>query len=386
MAIKRLFIITGDHSGDIHGANVVRALLRMNPDLHVAAVGGQALREAGAYLLNDQEGMGRVGLGAVTGAPYHIKLGQKILTFLKDFKPDGVLLIDYGGFNLWMAGRLKRRGHKVFYFIPPQVWASRRGRIQKIKATCHRVFCIFPFEEELYQGHGVPVTFVGHPLAGQLPPPASRAAFCATHGLDPERKILAVLPGSRKSELGFHMGPILEALPRLRASMPQGIPQVAIAQAGSVSTELLQGYLKRYESVLQGIDLHCIQGDTHGLLSVADCALVKSGTATLEAALYQTPMVIVYKVQPLVFAVGKRLCYVPCLGLPNILTDMQNPPVPELLQTDMTPERIAEALLPLLDPASTESIRQRQAFQQIQQALGRANAPEKVASEILQAL
>lgn len=395
MAVKRLFIIAGDHSGDIHGANVVRALQRLDSSMHIAAVGGEEIRSTGAYLLADQSAMGRVGFGAITGAPYHYFLGRKILKFLQEFKPDGVLLIDYGGFNLWMAGQLKKRGYKVYYFIPPQVWASRKGRIKKIKETCRRVFCIFPFEEPLYQEAGVPVTFVGHPLAGQLPPPVSRESFCAQNGLDPGRKIIAVLPGSRKSEIGFMLRPVLASLPRLarayrQANTDEALPQFVIARAGSLSHEYLTSCLDQERRALGTLaesgGVSVLDKQTHSLLSVADAAIVKSGTSTLEAALYHTPMVIIYKVHNFVYRIGRKLCYLPVMGLPNILTDMTRPPVPELLQEDLTSENIANTLLPLLDEDSSQRQKQMKAFHSIQQTLGAYQAAEKVAAELIREL
>lgn len=389
MAVKRLFIVTGDHSGDQHAGKVVTALKAIDPNIHVAAVGGKSLQEAGAYLLSDQSQMGRVGFGAFTGAPYHFFLGRKILGFLKDFQPDGVLLIDYGGFNLWMAGMLRKQGYRVFYFIPPQVWASRKGRLKKIKATVNRVFCIFPFEQELYEAMGIPVTFVGHPLAGQLPPPANRKEFCEANGLPVDGKLVALLPGSRKSEIQFLLEPILASVPKIAQGVRDagGEPvHFVMAKAGSLNQAWFDERWQKLRDVLKGIPVTMVEGQTHSLLSVADAAVVKSGTATLETALYQTPMVIVYKVQKLVYEIGRRLVYLPCLGLPNILTDVNNPPVPELLQDDFTAENIAHGIIPLLDSLSPETKRQRHAFEIIRQALGSHHATDKVASELYQLL
>jgi lipid-A-disaccharide synthase len=383
---KRLFIVTGDHSGDQHGARVVRALRQADPALEIAAVGGHNLEAAGAQLIEDQSKMGRVGFGAFTGAPYHYFLGRKILKFLSVFQPAAVLLIDYGGFNLWLAGELKKRNIPVYYFIPPQVWASRKGRLKKIQATVRRVFCIFPFEEALYQEHGIPVTFVGHPLVGQLPPPVDRAAFCAEHGLDPKKKIIALLPGSRRLEIEYLLKPIMQALPKIVAQAHTQV-QFVMAQSGSLPPAWLAQQIAK---ATQGskIPVTQISGQTHALLSVADVGIIKSGTATLEAALYHLPMVIIYKVQPFVYEIGRRLCYLPCLGLPNILTDVKHPPVPELLQQDLTPEQLANEISYLLRSESSQSQRQRRAFAQIEALLGgkedtRTQAAERVAQGLL---
>lgn len=384
----RLFIITGDYSGDVHAANVVRALRERQPEIQIAAVGGENLRAADVELLSDQSQMGRVGFGGVLGAPYHYWLGQRILNFLEDFRPDAVLLIDYGGFNLYMAARLKQRGYRTLYFIPPQVWASRRGRIRKIKAHVDHVFCIFPFEEALYQSHGIPVTYVGHPLIGQLPPPADRTAFCARHGLDPARPIAALLPGSRKLEIDYLLDIIIGSLPLIRAARPD--VQFVLAQAPSLSGDQFQVHLEKAwrqlpdSNIGEKPPLTLVQRENHALLSVADAAILASGTATLEAALYGAPMAILYKLHPLVHYVAIRLLYLPCIGLPNILTDMENPIVPELLQYEATPERLRDAFLPLLAPDSLEVRRQKAGFARIREVLDRGDAPERVAEGILQ--
>lgn len=218
--LRRLFIITGDYSGDVHAASVVRALRQINPETQVAAVGGANLKALGVELVSDQSIMGRLGLSSLFSAPEHWLLGRKILKYLDTFRPDAVLLIDYGMFNLWMAGQLKKRGIKVFYFIPPQVWASRKGRIRRIKAHVDHVFCIFPFEETLYRSQGIPVTYVGHPLAGQLPPRVDRALFCREHGLDPARPIVGLLPGSRKGEVASLMSPMVQSVMAIREQRP----------------------------------------------------------------------------------------------------------------------------------------------------------------------
>lgn len=390
MTFNRLFIITGDYSGDVHGANVAKALYQQHPGIEISAVGGESLRTAGVTLLADQQQMGKVGMGALTGAPYHYWLGLKILAFLDQFKPDAVLLIDYGGFNLWMAGHLKKRGIRVFYFIPPQVWASRKGRIRKIKATCEHVFCIFPFEESLYRDAGVPVTYVGHPLAGQMPPAANREAFCDSHGLNPNQPIVALLPGSRKMELNYLLSPLVGAIGKLsnaESSNPKDI-QGIVAQAGSFQSGFFKAqWEKAISKAHTGAsvpNLTVVQHQTHELLSVADVGVIASGTATLEAALYGLPMVIVYKVPEWVFQIGKRISTVPCLGLPNLLTTPQDPPFPELLQGAVKPLMLAEALKPLLDKQSAQYQRQKLATVCIQEKLGQFNATYHVAQTLLQ--
>lgn len=388
-AFNRLFIVSGDPSGDHHGASVVQALKARQPDIQIEAVGGTNLSALGVPLLADQSQMSRVGFGAFTGAPYHFFLAQKILKHLKTFQPDAVLLIDYGGFNLWLARHLKKQGYRIFYFIPPQVWASRKGRLKKIKATVEHVFCIFPFEEALYQKEGIPVTYVGHPLAGQLPPPATKSAFCNRHGLNPHEPVVAVFPGSRRSEIDFLLEPILCALPGIQEATTEPV-QFVVAKATAIPADWFQA---RWETLLNkhpalnGLSLTLVDGEeNHALMSIANAGIIKSGTSTLEAALYGMPMVIVYKVQRLVYEIGLKICYMPCLGLPNILTDVYNPPIPELLQQHLTPSRLAETLSKLLFPEREEYQRQMRAFESIRQQLGKAHTPEAVADKLLSLL
>lgn len=380
----RLFIITGDYSGDVHGAKVVEALLQLQPDIEIAGVGGNHLKAQGVHLLSDQSAMGRVGFGSVLGAPYHYFLGKRILSFLNDFKPNAVLLIDYGVFNLHMAAQLKKRGYKVFYFIPPQVWASRKGRIGKIKSHVDHVFCIFPFEEPMYQTHGVPVTYVGHPLVGELPPAVDRNAFCLQTGLNPEHPIVGLFPGSRKLEIDYLLKEIIGSLPLIREHHPNA--QFVLAKAGSLDDAYFQ---KRFDAALHGLSpdlrstITVLENQNHAVLSVADAAIAKSGTVTLEAALYGTPMVILYKMNALVFGFGRRFMYLPCLGLPNILTDPQHPFVPELLQSDANPHAIAKTIVPLLDVTSPQYKQQMAGFEAIQAQFNVGNTPINVARQLL---
>ena len=382
---KRLFILTGDYSGDMHAANVVKALREQQPDLEIAAVGGQHLEAQGVQLLSDQSQMGRVGSGSILGAPYHYFLGKRILKFLDEFRPDAVLLIDYGVFNLYMAQHLKKRGIPVYYFIPPQVWATRKGRIKKIKAFVDHVFCIFPFEEKLYQEHGIPVTYVGHPLVGQLPPPASREAFCKAHGLKQNVPIVGLFPGSRKMEVDYLLKPMIQSVPIIQREAPHA--EFVVAQAGSLDPAFFQ---ERLDAALQSVPHYnrpkvtVVQNQNHALLSVSDVTVLASGTVTLEAALYRTPMILIYKLQPLIYQIAIRIMYLPCMGLPNILTDMKHPIVPELWQDAANPKGIAEAVKPLFDATTPQWIRQKAGFDNIRKDMAVGDAPVNVALGILE--
>jgi len=390
MPFERLFIITGDHSGDIHAANVLKALKQLKPDIKVGAVGGNALREAGAELFADQSRMGKIGLGSILSAPEHYLLGKRILNHLQNFQPQAVLLIDYGMFNLWLARHLKEQGFKVFYFIPPQIWATRRGRIRKIQSSIDHVFCIFPFEKDMYESYHVPVTYVGHPLVGELAPAISKQDFCRAHHLDPERPLLGIFPGSRLSELKTLLPRILKSLPLLQKGRPAGLApiQFVLAKANSFSEDVFQTHLQKSlkESGLAPSDVHVVAGQNHALMSAADLLIAKSGTTTLEAALYKTRMILIYRISPWAYPIALKIAYLPCIGLPNILTDMTNPPVPELWQDAVNPKQITETLLPLLDPESPQSQKQGHAFEEISKKLNLGGTAKNVAKGIVKLL
>jgi lipid-A-disaccharide synthase len=384
---RRLFILTGDYSGDMHAGNVVKALHEQQPDLEIAAVGGKHLAAQGVQLITDQSKMGRVGMGSVLGAPYHYFLGKRILKFLDEFRPDAVLLIDYGVFNLYMAQKLKKRGIKVFYFIPPQVWATRKGRIKKIKAFVDHVFCIFPFEEKLYQSHDIPVTYVGHPLAGKLPPAVNREAFCREHNLKQHVPIVGLFPGSRKAEVDYLLKSIIHSIPLIQREEPHA--EFVLAQAGSLDPQFFQ---QRLDAALKSIPHYnrpkvtVVENQNHALLSASDVTILASGTVTLEAALYRTPMILIYKLHPFIYQVAIRIMYLPCMGLPNILTDMKHPIVPELWQHEANPQAIAQAVKPLFDATTPQWIRQKAGFDKICKDMAVGDAPSNVARGVLNLL
>ena len=350
------------------------------------------MADAGVHLIADQSHTGKVGLYGLGTIAKHWQLGQQILADCKQFKPDAILLVDYGGFHLQLAKRLKQAGFRVLYYIPPQVWASRPGRIKTIKQYVDHVFCIFPFEQRLYESHGIPVTYVGHPLAHQLPQPANRTEFCDRHHLDPNRPIVGLFPGSRKMEIEQLLEPILESLSLIQQGVrAQGLPepQFCFAQAPSLSPDWLNAQWLQHESKLNGITVHQIIDENHALLSVADAAILASGTVTLEAALYDTPMVVVYKGPWYVYPIFQWLCQLPNIALPNVLADDILQPtgrqvVPELLQHQATPESIAQKLLPLVDSTNSEAQHQRREFDKIQQYLvGESNSSHAVAQTLL---
>jgi lipid-A-disaccharide synthase len=362
----RWFIVAGDPSGDSHAAKVIQAGRALADSLEVSleirGVGGACMAQAGADLMIDPAEMGtrlgRVGI-ALESLPYHMMLAMRIRRALRSFQPDVVLLVDYGGFNLQLARLLQRDGHRLAYFIPPQVWATRPGRLRVLQRTIDHVFCIFPFEEALYQQAGMSATYVGHPLVGSLPPAVSRETFCQAWGLDPQRPILAMMPGSRQLEVVQLLPAMLAAVDVIakdRQDLVAPIPQFVLSQADNLEPAWFSQQLQLAQAGLSnrqcGQPLTVVPGPAHSLMSVADVGVIASGTATLEAALYGLPHVLVYRLPPMAYRVVRLVTKRDIIGLPNILTNQRNPIVPELLQENVTARRISDALAPFFDATS----------------------------------
>ena len=335
--MKKLFIITGEYSGDIHAANVVRELKALDCDLQIEGIGGINLEKEGVKLFSTQEKMSAVGISPQI-LFNHYKLGKSVVDYLKnEYKPDLVLLIDYGAFNLSVAKFLHDAGIKVFYYIPPQVWASRKYRIKLIKKFVDKVLCIFPFEKPLYAQYGIETQYVGHPLVAQLPSAAGRREFLKNHGFDPDRKLVSVFPGSRVFELKTLMNIFKDSVKRLQQRHPE--LQFAISQAPNLSDEVYQKYLG-------DCDIKVIKGENHALLSVSDALILASGTVALEACLYKTPMIIAYKGPQILYWIYLLVRCIKRVSLPNIIADKDI--VPELIQDKATAANITYEIEELL--------------------------------------
>ena len=335
--MKKLFVITGEYSGDIHASKVVAALKSKYSDLVVEGIGGENLKSAGVKLFSDQKKMGAVGLSPKIVID-HFTLGKRVVDYItKEFKPDLVLLIDYGVFNLNVSKFLKKAGIKVFYYIPPQVWASRKWRINTIKKNVDEVLCIFPFEKEMYESYGIKTHYCGHPLVSQLPEKADKDDFFEKHGLDKNKKLVSIFPGSRTFELQNLMDVFLGAAKILKEK--ENNVQFVISQAPSIKDETFEKYFKNS-------DIPVIKNDNHALLSVSDALILASGTVALEAALYQTPMIISYRGPWFYYLVYRLVRCINRVCLPNIILDKDV--VPEILQGDCKAEIIAENIHKLL--------------------------------------
>lgn len=337
---KTVMIIAGEASGDMHGASLVQEMLKIEPTLNFYGIGGNRLRESGVRLVANVSEMAVVGLTEVIS-----KLGKFISVMnslkksLDDVQPDLVILIDYAGFNLRLAKAVHKRGIKVFYYISPQVWASRRGRIRKIKKYVNKMAVILPFEVETYQQENFPVDYVGHPLLDLVQAKYSRQEARAKFGLQEDITVVALLPGSRFSEVIKLLPEMLQAGEILTKQIPdiQFLLPLADTLEEKTIADILAGH---------NLKVHIISGHTYDAISCTDMAIVASGTATLETALLGIPMIIIYKISALTYLIGKMIIKVKNIGIVNIIAGKTI--VPELIQQEANGQRIATEALAIL--------------------------------------
>ena len=335
--MAKIFIITGEYSGDIHGGKVAEVLKQKMPDIEIEAIGGENLKNAGAKIYCDHSKMSGFGL-SLKMIVDHVALERKISNYLLyDYKPDLVLLIDYGTFNLRIAKRLHNSGIKIFHYIPPQIWASRKWRINKIKKYVDKVLCIFPFEEDIYKQKNIDVHYCGHPLIQQLPPPKDKLEFFKEHSLDIDKPLVSVFPGSRPLELKFLAKTLINSAKELKIKHPE--IQFCISHAPNLSDEVFEKYVK-------DADFKIIKGENQALLSVSDALILASGTVALEATLYKIPMIIGYRGPRILYLVYLMLRCINRVSLPNIISGEDI--VPELIQLKFNKENICYEIERLL--------------------------------------
>ncbi len=365
MSQKKIFIITGDYSGDKHASGVVKELKKISDDYIIEGIGGINLEQTGIKLFSNQNKMNAMGMTPKTVIE-HFTLGKRIVNYLKnDFKPDLVLLVDYGAFNLAISKVLKKEGIKTFYFIPPQIWASRKWRLKTIKKNIERVFTIFPFENKFYEKEGIKTTYSGHPLIKELPAPVNRQDFFKKHNLDLNKKLIGIFPGSRMFEIKY-LFKIFEGAAKLIEKRLSDVQFVF-----SLSENLKDDAYKTSYKV--------IKGENHALLSASDALILASGTVALEAALYKTPMIIAYKGPFLFYLIYLLVRTIDKACLVNIITGKNA--VPEFLMYDATSKKIADKIIEIL---TDENIRNKQieALIETKELLGDKHCVEVVAKKI----
>jgi len=328
---KKILVIAGEASGDLHAAKLVKALHAKNADIEWFAMGSHHLRAAGAHMVVDSTRLAIVGIVEVL-VNFRLVYAafKRLRRVLKQQHPDLIVLVDYPGFNLKFAKYVKRRGFKVLYYISPQIWAWHKSRIKTLKKYVDHMAVIFPFEVELYQRAGVPVTYVGHPLTQHICPRLSITATQQKFSLQNNVTTLAILPGSRKSEIKRLLPVMTETVRLLKQDNPS--LQVILPLAHTLTEQDVEPYLN-------DADIKVISGYTYELLQLCQAAIVASGTATLETALLKVPMVITYKINPLTYALGKYIVNIQTVGLCNIVAGKKV--AQEFIQGQATANNIA---------------------------------------------
>lgn len=337
--MKKLFIITGEHSGDKHAADVVKELKLLNPELIVHGIGGENLKSVGVELFSDHSKMNSVGFSTKIILD-HINLGRRVVDYLKDFQPDTILMVDYGGFNLNISKVIRKEfPHiKICYFIPPQIWASRKWRINTVKKNIDKVFCIFPFEKDLYEKNGINYEFVGHPLVHQIPRNHDRHAFFEKYSLDENKKLVSIFPGSRVFEVKNLLKTFIKAADIIKNALPE--TQFVIALAPNLKKKVIEQFLP------SDCNIQIIQNENYALLEMSDSLILASGTVALEAALYKTPMLISYKGPQILYLIYLLVRCIKQVSLPNII--MQKDIIKELIQQNSNAGMVAEETIKIL--------------------------------------
>ena len=374
MGRRTLLIVTGEASGDLHGAELAQALRVREPDLRILGMGGERMRQAGVELVFDIRSLGVMGIVEVFRKWRAIlQAFAAVKNILRREAVDLVVLIDSPEFNLRVARTAKRLGLPTVYYIGPKIWAWRSGRMKTILKCIDRMLVIFPFEKALYQAAGVPCEFVGHPLMDEIPQSLDRSDLRKRFGIPADAVVVALLPGSRQMELDRLLDVMVEALVKIRRQMPAVEAILPVAPSLSMS-ELSQRLSDR------SVDIRLVSGQTPEVLACADSAIVASGTATLEAAVVGTPLIIVYKVAWITYLVAYLMVKTRMAGLVNIIAGRKV--VPELLQSDASPEKIADAVL---DQLRNQSLAQevRRELADIRRKLGRPGAAERAAAHIM---
>ncbi len=372
--MPRILIVTGEASGDLHGAHLVKALKELSPALQIVGIGGASMRAAGAELVRDipqLDVMGLIGLSAVKTMLQRI---SRIRTLIKGERWDLVVLIDNPGLNFHFARVAKACGLKVLYYIAPKVWAWRPGRMRWIQQRVDHVLSILPFEQELYRRAGVRYTFVGNPLLDEMAPSYDRAAIRKQFGLPESGLVIGLFPGSRKGELQQHIPVLRDAVRRLVARYPAA--QFIAAQASSIQESLLDELVRDSPTPIR-----IFRDQSNEVMAASDVLLVKSGTSTLQAAVIGTPMILFYRAASRVtYLLARLLIRVPWIGLPNLVAGQTI--VPELIHDDATGERLAQETERLLqDRTAYDGM--RAALLKVRQALGDPGASRRAAEAIL---
>jgi len=373
---RLIMMSAGEASGDLHGATVCRALKRLDPHLRIVGMGGSRMAAEGMEILVDPTAHAGVGTNEVLGRiPSLFRAYRLLVRRLRQERPQALVVIDFPEFNLRLARQSRRARVPVVYFMPPQLWAWRSGRIHQMASRVAQVLAAFPFERDLYANARIPVEYVGHPLLDTVPLDLDKAKARERLGIAGTRTVIGLLPGSRREEVDNLLPPMLEAAARLAGADPKR--SFVLALAPTVTRSTIDGFVAR-AAAAPSVDV--VEGLTHEVMAAADVLLIASGTATLEAALLGTPMVVCYRVSRLTEMVARLLKQVPWISLPNIVA--RRTVVPEILQAEVTGPRLAAEAERLLEDGPLATA-QRASFKDLREQLGEPGVGERAARVIL---
>lgn len=367
----RLLLSAGEASGDMYAAQLATAL-RSRLDVQLFGMGGPLMQAAGVELITNYEEVAVVGITEILKhLPSLLKAMDRIVTEAEKRQPALAILTDFPGFHLRLARKLKPKGIRNVYYICPQFWAWRPWRVKLIRRRFAKALCIFPFEEEFFSKAGVSTQFIGHPLVGTVRPTKDRRQFCESHVLAPGRPVVTILPGSRRAEIEHHLPVLHEACARIHAKLP--VQFVVAAAHPRDAAQLKTGWR-------HGLKPCVVEGETYDALAAADAAIVSSGTATVEAALLDAPMVVVYRVSPVTAALAKPLVRTPYFAMVNLIAERKI--VPELVQDEFTPERVSAEVLNLLQDPNART-KMRTGLAEVRNRLGPPGAVDRAADAIV---
>lgn len=368
---RRALIVTGEASGDLHGANLIKAAQEIDAGLAFFGVGGSRMAEAGCEILIPGEELAVMGLVEVVGHfPVIYRAFQRLKKILHgERRPDVLVLIDFPDFNLRLAKEAKRAGVPVLYYVSPQVWAWRRGRVKKIARVVDRLAAILPFEPDFYRGQDIEVEYVGNPLLDEARVTRERSGFLETYGLDPGCPVVGLFPGSRGNELKYILDTILGTAEVIREQNPR--VHFLLPVAPSLDAAFFRARLADLD-----LPVTLVEDSIYDTANACDAVITVSGTVTLQTALVGTPMAILYKMAPLTYAIGKRLVKVPHIGLANIVAG--EGVVREFIQEQASPEAVATEILRILDDVEYNR-RIRAGLSRVQTRMGEAGCSARVA-------
>jgi lipid-A-disaccharide synthase len=375
-----LLLSAGEASGDMYAARLATAL-QQRLDVALFGMGGPHMRAAGVEIITDYSEVSVVGITEVLKRlPSLFRAMRRLVDEAARRRTPLAILTDFPGFHLRLARKLLPKGIRNVYYICPQFWAWRPWRVNLVRRRFALALCIFPFEEKFYADAGVPVKFIGHPLVENVRPTMTREFFCKEYGLEQGNRIITILPGSRREEIAHHVPVLVEALRQIRQTLPSP-PQIVIAVAPGLDIPPLEAQFPS--------DWHVrfVTEDTYNALAAADLAIVSSGTATVETALLGKPMIVVYRLSPLTAQLAKPLVRTKFFSMVNLIAGRAV--VPELIQDDFTPQRLAaeaEQLLSDSDEAKMRVEKMHLGLQEVRRLLGPAGAVERAADEIARLL